>query len=298
MLLKDFLRLGTERLELLYPAPEARNIVLLLCEERIGTKSYTHLVEPDYSIKEKSLGQLNKDLDRLSSGEPVQYVLGYADFCGLRFRVTPDVLIPRPETELMCREAIKEGERLRRMRQAYGDNYPVKILDLCTGSGCIAWTLALNIPGSIVIGTDISEKAILVAMNQGFSEELKKTGSRAPEFMIADVLGDEASIGETGFDIILSNPPYIKESQKDQMRPNVLDHEPPIALFVPDGDPMLFHRAVARWSASLLSPEGRGMTEINELMGDETTKVFSDAGFRHVEVVKDFFDKDRFVCYH
>ena len=103
MLLKDFLRLGTERLELLYPAPEARNIVLLLCEERIGTKNYTHLVEPDYSIKEKSLGQLNKDLDRLSSGEPVQYVLGYADFCGLRFRVTPDVLIPRPETELMCR---------------------------------------------------------------------------------------------------------------------------------------------------------------------------------------------------
>ena len=297
MLLKDFLRSGTERLESLYLAPEARNIILMLCEERLGTRSYTHLVEPEYSIKEKALGQLNEDLARLSAGEPVQYVLGYADFCDLRFKVTPDVLIPRPETELMCREAIKEGERLRRMRQAYGNNHPVKILDLCTGSGCIAWTLALNVPGSIVIGTDISEKAVMVALNQDFSAGLKETGARAPEFMIADVLGDESSINETGFDIILSNPPYILESQKGQMRPNVLDHEPPTALFVPDEDPLLFHRAIARWSASLLSPEGSGMTEINELLGDETSKVFSDAGFSHVEVVKDYFDKDRFVHY-
>ena len=115
--------------------------------------------------------------------------------------------------------------------------------------------------------------------------------------MIADVLGDESTIDETGFDIILSNPPYILESQKDQMRPNVLDHEPPTALFVPEGDPLLFHRAIARWSASLLSPEGWGMTEINELLGDGTSKVFSDAGFSHVEVLKDYFDKDRFIHY-
>ena len=298
MLLKDFLRSGTERLESLYPTPEARNIILMLCEGRIGTKSYTHLVEPDFTIKEKALGQLDEDLEKLSAGEPVQYVLGYADFCSHRFKVTPDVLIPRPETEIMCLEAIKEGNRLRRMRQAYGESRPVRILDLCTGSGCIAWTLTLNIPGSIVIGTDISEKAILVALNQDFSAELKEKGARAPEFMIADVLGDETSIGETGFDIILSNPPYILESQKSQMRPNVLDHEPPTALFVPGEDPMLFHRAVARWSASLLSPEGRGMTEINELLGNETLKVFSDAGFGRVEVVKDCFDKDRFVYYY
>jgi release factor glutamine methyltransferase len=297
MLLKDFLRSGSERLESLYPDPEARNIILMLCEERLGTKSYTHLVEPEYSIKEKDLRQLKEDLARLSVGEPVQYVLGYADFCGLRFKVTPDVLIPRPETELMCREAVKEGERLRRMRQAYGNNYPVKILDLCTGSGCIAWTLALNVSGSVVIGTDISEKALLVALNQDFSSKLKETGARAPEFMIADVLGDESAIDETGFDIILSNPPYILESQKDQLRPNVLDHEPPTALFVPDGDQLLFHKAIARWSASLLSPEGWGMTEINELLGDETSMVFSEAGFSHVEVVKDYFDKDRFIHY-
>lgn len=161
MLLKDFLNEGVARLESLYPTKEARNIMLMLCESRIGTKSYTHIVEPEYQVKDKSLEGLGADLNRLAAGEPVQYVIGFADFCGLRFKVTPDVLIPRPETELLCREAIKIGSRMQRMRKAYGKSAkPVRVLDLCTGSGCIAWTVALNIPGAEVTGVDISEKRL------------------------------------------------------------------------------------------------------------------------------------------
>ena len=297
MLLKDFLKEGTTRLESLYPTSEARNIVLMLCEDRIGTRSYTHLIEPEYTIKDKSLGPLFADLERLVSGEPVQYVIGSTEFCGLRFKVSPDVLIPRPETELLCREAIKVGSRMQRMRKAYGDAYPVRILDLCTGSGCIAWTVALGIPGAVVTGTDISEKAVMLAMGQDFSSELKETGAVAPAFVIADVLGDHASLGPDKFDLILSNPPYIMESEKSGMRSNVLDYEPSSALFVPDDDPLLFYRAIARWSRDLLAPEGKGMTEINELLGEESRKVFVEEGFSVTETVKDFYDKSRFIFY-
>ena len=297
MLLKDFLKEGTTRLESLYPTSEARNIVLMLCEDRIGTRSYTHLIEPEYTIKDKALGPLFADLDRLASGEPVQYVIGSTEFCGLRFKVSPDVLIPRPETELLCREAIKVGSRMQRMRKAYGDAYPVRILDLCTGSGCIAWTVALGIPGAVVTGTDISEKAVMLAMGQDFSSELKETGAAAPAFVIADVLGDDASLGPDKFDLVLSNPPYIMESEKSGMRSNVLDYEPSSALFVPDDDPLLFYRAIARWSRDLMAPEGKGMTEINELLGEETRKVFVEEGFSTAETVKDFYDKSRFIFY-
>ena len=285
-------------METLYPTKEARNIMLMLCESRIGTKSYTHIVEPEYQIKDKALDGLNADLERLVSGEPVQYVIGYADFCGLRFKVTPDVLIPRPETELLCREAIKIGSRMQRMRKAYGKSArPVRILDLCTGSGCVAWTVALNIPGAEVTGVDISEGAVAVAAGQDFISKPKETEVVAPRFVVADVLAEPQTFAEGEYDLILSNPPYIMESQKSQMRVNVLNFEPSTALFVKDEDPLEFYRSIARLSSELLAQEGKGMTEINELLGPETAKVFSDAGFPKTEVIKDFYDKNRFVFY-
>lgn len=298
MLLKDFINEGVARLEPLYPTKEARSIMLMLCESRIGTKSYTHIVEPEYQIKDKSLEGLDADLERLASGEPVQYVIGFADFCGLRFRVTRDVLIPRPETELLCREAIKIGSRMQRMRKAYGKSArPVKVLDLCTGSGCIAWTVALSIPGAEVTGVDISESAVAVASSQDFALNLKETGALAPSFVVADVLSDSHPFTEGDYDLILSNPPYIMESQKTQMRANVLNYEPSTALFVSGDDPLLFYRAIARVSKECLAAEGKGLAEINEILGPETAKVFSAAGFQKTEVVKDFYDKNRFVFY-
>ena len=298
MLLKDFINGGVARLESLYPAKEARNIMLMLCESRIGTKSYTHIVEPWYQIEDKALEGLGADLERLASGEPVQYVIGFADFCGLRFKVNPDVLIPRPETELLCREAIKAGSRMQRMRKAYGKSArPVRVLDLCTGSGCIAWTVALNIPGAEVVGVDICENAIAVAQGQDLIRKPKETEVIAPRFVVADVLAEPQTFAKGEFDLILSNPPYIMESQRSRMRVNVLGFEPSTALFVGDDDPLVFYRSIARLSSELLAPEGVGMTEINELFGPETAKVFSDAGFQKTETIKDFYGKNRFVFY-
>lgn len=178
MLLVDFVKESVTALESLYPETEARSIVLMLCEDILGTERYTHIVEPQYQIDEKKLPLLSAAMERLRAGEPIQYVLGKADFYGRRFNVTPDVLIPRPETEILCRDAIKTASRISRMRIPYGKNaVPVRILDLCTGSGCIAWTMALAVPGCKVTAVDISDNALAVASGQDFSSEIKATGA-------------------------------------------------------------------------------------------------------------------------
>ncbi|MBR1570083.1 MAG: peptide chain release factor N(5)-glutamine methyltransferase [Bacteroidales bacterium] len=298
MLLVDFIKQGVAALESLYPTSEARNIVLMLCEELIGTKSYTHIVEPQYEIDKKSVQPLAEAMVRLQAGEPIQYVIGQTEFCGYTFKVNKDVLIPRPETELLVREAIKIAGRIKRMRIPYGKSAePVRVLDLCTGSGNIAWSLALAVPGARVVGVDISEAALSVARNQNFSALLKSEGALAPTFVAADVLDTEQEFNYGEFDLVLSNPPYIMEKEKPLLRRNVLDYEPANALFVPDEDPLLFYRAVARWSERFLSPEGKGLTEINEVLGKETAALFREAGYSQTELVKDFYDKNRFVFY-
>ena len=296
MLLGDFLREGVSRLTSLYPAPEARNILHLLCGERLGIDRYTHVTEPSYTIPTEYLSALSDDLDRLASGEPVQYVLGFEEFCGRRFKVSPDVLIPIPETEMLCAEAIRIGSLVSKDRSD-----PIRILDLCTGSGCIAWTLALDIPGSEVYGVDISEKALAVASSQDPTPVVRQAHQpvlepvERPVFFQADILLEPPVSLLGKFDLILANPPYIMESQKAEMRPNVTEYEPDLALFVPDGDPLLFYRAIARWAASLLSAGGTGIVEINELIGDGTVAVFKDSGFQNVELMNDFYSKNRFV---
>jgi release factor glutamine methyltransferase len=298
MLLADFLKNSVSALEPLYPAAEARGIVLMLCEALIGTKSYTHIVEPAYQIDKKDEQPLSDALARLVAGEPVQYVLGKAEFCGRTFHVTPAVLIPRPETELLVREAVKLADMTRRMRIPFGKSAePVRVLDLCTGSGCIAWSVALSVPGVQVVGVDISDEALDVARNQPFAQELKETGAVAPVFVKADVLDTEQAFDFGPFDLILSNPPYVMESERAQIRKNVLDYEPSAALFVPDDDPLKFYRAIARWSDRFLTAEGKGLTEINEALGKETEAVFKEAGFAQTDIVKDFYDKNRFIFY-
>jgi release factor glutamine methyltransferase len=171
------------------------------------------------------------------------------------------------------------------------DNGPLRILDLCTGSGCIAWTLALEMPGAEVTAVDISEEALAVASSQDFTEEMARTGAIAPRFIKADVLaGPIEDLGQ--FDIIVSNPPYVMDSEKALMRTNVLDHEPHLALFVPDDDPLVFYRAIARWTDALLVPGGFGIVEINEALGPQTAAIFSNA-----EVVPDLSDRHRFVTF-
>lgn len=299
MLLAEFVKAGTKALESLYPQKEARSIVLMLCEEVLGTENYTHIVEPEFKIDDKKLPELEAAMERLKKMEPVQYVLGHTEFYGRTFKVDPAVLIPRPETELLCRDAIKLGMRVYRMRSPYGKNAePVRILDLCTGSGCIAWTMALSIPGSRVTAVDISDAALEVAAGQDFATELKSRETFRPEFIKADVLDSEQEIELGPFDMVLSNPPYIMESEKEDMRRNVLEYEPESALFVPDDDPLLFYRAIARWSQRFMSPDGVGLSEVNETLARQTETVFRAAGYAHTEIVRDLSDKNRYIIYH
>ena len=298
MLLKDFINDSASALQDLYPAEEARKIVLMLCEAILGVRSYTHIIEPQTEIpsgKEKTLGEA---MVRLLAAEPVQYVTGTATFCGYDFHVTPDVLIPRPETECLVKEALTAVEALQRMRIPAGKSgEALRILDLCTGSGCIAWTMALSLPGARVTGVDISEEALAVARKQDLVRALRKTGGHAPEFVRLDVLDAAEVLEGREFDLILSNPPYIPEAMKAEMRPNVLDHEPSLALFVPDEDPLLFYRAVAAWAKRCLAPWGRGFVEIHEDLGPQTRDVFLQNGFERASLVKDYFGKNRIVAF-
>lgn len=282
MLLAEFIRESVPALEKLYPSPEARGLVLMLCEERLGVRSYTHIVEPLFEIPEAALSGLKADMSRLAAGEPIQYVLGYTEFCGRKFKVGPSVLIPRPETGQLVDESLK-------LLAAMGR--PAKVLDLCTGSGCIAWSVALGAPGVSVTATDISEPALALARSQ-FKDV--SSGANAPEFVCSDLLGGCREICGR-FDLLLSNPPYVMEKEKAAMRRNVLDHEPGIALFVPDDDPLLFYRALASVSLRLLDSSGTGIVEINEALGPETAAVFETAGYKKTEILRDIFGKDRFV---
>lgn len=282
MLLAEFIRESVPALEKLYPSPEARGLVLMLCEERLGVRSYTHIVEPLFEIPEAALSGLKADMSRLAAGEPIQYVLGYTEFCGRKFKVGSSVLIPRPETGQLVDESLK-------LLAAMGR--PAKVLDLCTGSGCIAWSVALGAPGVSVTATDISEPALALARSQ-FKDV--SSGANAPEFVCSDLLGGCREICGC-FDLLLSNPPYVMEKEKAAMRRNVLDHEPGIALFVPDDDPLLFYRALASVSLRLLDSSGTGIVEINEALGPETAAVFETAGYRKTEILRDIFGKDRFV---
>ena len=295
MLLADFIRQGTEALAALYPEPEARSMMLLLCEERLGVSRHAYLTEPALEVP---AGCLAGDLARLRNGEPIQYILGFADFYGRRFNVSPAVLIPRPETEFLCHTILaaapapssSQGNREYAPRSESEAAAPVHIIDLCTGSGCIAWTLAAEIPGAEVTGVDISPEALTVARGQ------QVACHRAPSFVQADILQDPpASLPEASFDLLTANPPYVMDRERAAMRPNVLEHEPALALFVPDEDPLVFYRAVARWARTLLRPGGWGYAEINALLGPETAAVFRDAGFSGVSLLQDLGGASRFV---
>lgn len=296
MLLREFV--DTVRLKLgdVYPAEEAKVISGILCREFFNVESYTYIISPEMALKRKPLAKAEAALERLVSGEPLQYVLGFADFYGRRFNVNPTVLIPRPETEILCREAIESALQIYRIRSAYGQAAaPVRILDLCTGSGCIAWTLSLGVPDSVVVAVDISADALATAAAQPFDH------SCSPLFVQADIFDESAlekAFGKEKFDIILSNPPYILNSEKPAMRKNVLDFEPSIALFVEnDGDAMAFNRRIAEISKKFSNTGSVGYVEINEALGEASCNVFKKSGFENVTVIRDISGKNRFVKY-
>lgn len=263
-------------------------MVFAYLEAVLGTRRHTHIVEPEYVVPEDKMGMILEAFERMAVGEPLQYIIGKAWFYSRQFRVTPHVLIPRPETEELVNAVLMQSAGVK-------DSDPPLILDLCTGSGCIAWSLALEKPGSHVTAVDISDGALSVASSQDFVDEMEQTGARAPKFVKADVLQDTLPLDyQMKYDIIVSNPPYVMDSEKTLMRTNVLDHEPHLALFVPDDDALKFYQSIALHASRLLKEDGFGIVEINEALGTQTAELFVQQGFR-AEVVKDLFDKDRFV---
>lgn len=268
MLLKELIDKGTSAISSLYPEREAKEMVYAFLESLLGTMRHTHIIEPGYTVAPEMADKALVAFRRMAAGEPLQYVVGRAYFYGREFKVSPDVLIPRPETELLCREAVCFLSGCGRPFSG------LRVLDLCTGSGCIAWTIALECPGVEVIAVDLSEGALDTAASQDFSEEISEKGAVKPRFIKADVLaGPLENLGT--FDLLVSNPPYVMESEKALMRSNVLDHEPAMALFVSDEDPLVFYRSIALWATSLLDERGLGIVEINEALAPATASTLT-----------------------
>ena len=287
MLLKDFIKDGIAALSGLYPKEEARSMVMFYCADVFGFPSYQHITEPKTEVPADLLEQAQDDMRRLAASEPLQYVLGYTEFCGRTFKVDHRALIPRVETELLCMKAEEMAPK----------KDGLKILDLCTGSGCIAWTLAMDLPGAEVTATDLSEEALELA-----SEQFKRLSKKVvrPRFVKADLLDIDGTIkaaAEPSFDVITANPPYVMNSEKVEMRPNVLGWEPHMAIFAPDRDPLAFHKAIAIIALKLLAPGGCAVVELNTELAEETATVFKNAGFPSVEIIRDFFDRPRFVSF-
>lgn len=312
MWLKDLFDAGRRCIGGEYPSAGERDALLdVLCADVLHLQPYARLIDPFLEIPDADCVAFMSCARRLSVGEPLQYITGWAEFYGRRFNVGPAVLIPRPETEELCRMVIEDfgggaslGEASKGSPAVSGQEAVSRrrILDLCTGSGCIAWTLALEIPGAEVWGVDISGEALKVAAGQPFGAS-DKAGARqegnpySPHFVKYDVLqGPEHfmdSIPAGGFDAIVSNPPYVRESERPLMRRNVLEHEPDLALFVPDSDPLRFYRAVRSWADALLIPGGRVYLEQNEALPEETAEIFS--GYSALRTANDLFRKPRFT---
>ena len=283
----------------LYDAGEAQAIVRTVLDVKYGMTLTDIICGKVNELSADEERKLEEIIIRLQKGEPVQYVLGEADFAGRTFRVEPGVLIPRPETAELCQWIEKDmieksivssedspEDSSGNSPQATDDAR--RILDICTGSGCIAITLGLNIPNSEVTGWDISEDALRIA--QGNVEMLKARNVRI-EYQDALALPKAAEAA----DLIVSNPPYICEKEKADMEKNVLEHEPSLALFVPDEDPLKFYRAIAEYASSALKSGGALYFEINPIYEKETREMLLKLDFKNIETKEDAFGKKRMM---
>lgn len=269
-----------------YDDYEAKAIARMVYEVRFGLMPSDLFIGKDTQLSTDDQKLLAEITQRLLTGEPIQYVLGEAEFGGRTFHVEPGVLIPRPETYELCQWIMEE----RRGKKEEGRN--TSILDIGTGSGCIACTLAAELADAEVTAWDISDDALRIA-----TENAKRTNVHV-SFEKVDVLNTSLLNRErpaTWLDIIVSNPPYICNKERATMERNVLEHEPELALFVPDDDPLLFYRTIARFAAKTLNPGGALYFEINPLYVSEMQQMLSEEGFSHTEIRNDQFGKQRFT---
>lgn len=261
----------------LYDENECRHIARMVASALSHEAESKYIIEPNEIIE---IEGIEKCAEELASGRPVQYVIGKAEFCGYDFTVREGVLIPRPETEELVMWAMECAEGIKEPR----------ILDICTGSGCIAIALKKRLAQASVTAIDLSDKAIEIA------KENARLLNTKVEILKDDALDGLQAVQGRTFDIIVSNPPYIPQSEMAAMHINVTKHEPHMALFVDDGDPLIFYREIARAAKELLSEQGFLLFEIHETLATETAEMLSREGFYDVEIRYDFRQKPRMIC--
>jgi release factor glutamine methyltransferase len=286
MLLKNYKTTFLQELSSLYEEQEIESFFYIILEKLHGLKRIDLALNPQSVMDGAHLKQWKNIVSELKKQRPIQYILGETTFYGLSFLVNENTLIPRPETEELVELIIKSFES-----SVSGSG--LKILDIGTGSGCIAISLAKNIPNAAVFAIDVSEEALDTAKKNA---ELNKVAIDFISTNILDVVTLSAVAGlDKQFDIIVSNPPYVRNLEKYEIKPNVLEYEPHLALFVDDIDPLLFYRKIAELAIKNLNPNGKLYFEINQYLGKETIKLLEDFGFRNVELKKDIYGNDRII---
>jgi release factor glutamine methyltransferase len=261
-----------------YPETEAESMTGLVLEH-LGYPPSKIIMDPSLRPGPEILAQIKEIVAEIHTGKPIQYILGYSYFYDLKISVDKRVLIPRPETEEMVAQIISAGK----------DHFPFRIMDLGTGSGCIALALKKQYPEAEVFALDVSSGALEVAAGNGDALQLKVQWFRG------DMTQPDSWEIPGSFDLVVSNPPYVRWCEQKEMQRNVLDFEPPGALFVPDSDPLLFYRAIATLGRERITEKGTVWVEINEMLGKETARLFSEAGYHQVTIIKDIHEKDRFI---
>lgn len=273
----EILRFISQQIEHLYDQRERMNIARMVAAALSGENEMKYLIEGAEVVE---IPQLESKVKELSQGRPVQYVIGHSEFRGLDIEVREGVLIPRPETEELVAWVIEKAADIERPR----------ILDVCTGSGCIALALAARVGKASVVAVDISDEALTIARCNAERLQL------GVEFIKDDALAHLPNIADRKFDIVVSNPPYIPISERESMHVNVVNFEPDIALFVADDDPLIFYREIAVTAKHILADNGYLLFEIHQPLAQQTVDMLRELGYDAVELRNDCFDKPRMIC--
>ncbi|OXA70240.1 protein-(glutamine-N5) methyltransferase, release factor-specific [Flavobacterium aquidurense] len=280
MRIKQYRTQFIKELSPFYDAYEAESFFYLILEDKHKLRQIDLALNHELTFSDSDFTVWNSLLKELKKEIPIQYLLGKTHFYGLEFEVNENVLIPRPETEELVEWIINENLKADRTKK-------IKILDIGTGSGCIAISLAKNIPNAEVYAIDVSKKAIETAKRNALYNKVEVN------FILQNIL--ETEVLKCNFDIIVSNPPYVRNLEKEEIKKNVLDYEPHLALFVEDNDALIFYRKIAELAKKNLLENGQLYFEINQYLGKETKDLLENMDFKNIELRKDIYDNDRMI---
>ena len=282
MILKEFKLFFNEALSAIYPKTEIDSFFFILMEEKLKLQRIDTVLKPDFLITKKNLIDLKTIVKRLQKEEPIQYIIGSTEFYGLPFLVDKNTLIPRTETEELVAWVLDEIKVLTNNKIT-----ELSILDIGTGTGCIPISLAKNLTSLNISAIDISPEALLIAKQNAILNKV------TIEFIELDILNTESLPQE--YDVIISNPPYVRELEKEEIKNNVLENEPHLALFVADENPLIFYNKIADLAKQQLSKNGMLFFEINQYLGKETINMLVKKGFKNIQLKKDLFGNDRMI---